>query len=222
MPNVLCNKTIRGFGGARTRTDACIEHATAKKDEVRYPLACFASQANPSCIVRATSISHQNRTCTVYFSNMARGEKAYLTAQSAYVIFENDLQEWLYVRRADTGYWDGAWGLPGGHVQPGEQIHEAAAREAFEEVGLRVDPNKLLLAYVLQRNKEDEGIEDRVDFYFKATEWSGQAENKEPHAHDAIGWHKPEAVPGEVMDFMGEAAVAITEGRRFGTFGWKK
>lgn len=24
-------------GGARTRTDACIEHVAAKKDEVRYP-----------------------------------------------------------------------------------------------------------------------------------------------------------------------------------------
>lgn len=30
------------------------------------------------------------------------------------------------------------WGTPGGHVDPGEDINEAALREVWEEVGLRV------------------------------------------------------------------------------------
>jgi hypothetical protein len=29
------------FGGVRTRTGACTEHAAAKKDEVRYPVGRF-------------------------------------------------------------------------------------------------------------------------------------------------------------------------------------
>lgn len=32
---------------------------------------------------------------------------------------------------------NGRWGLPKGHIEPGESSHEAAAREAYEEAGVR-------------------------------------------------------------------------------------
>ncbi|WP_432297337.1 NUDIX hydrolase [Rhizobium panacihumi] len=32
---------------------------------------------------------------------------------------------------------NGRWGLPKGHIEPGETSHEAAMREAFEEAGVR-------------------------------------------------------------------------------------
>lgn len=31
------------------------------------------------------------------------------------------------------------WGAPGGHIDPGEDVNEAAVREVWEEVGLRVE-----------------------------------------------------------------------------------
>lgn len=31
------------------------------------------------------------------------------------------------------------WGAPGGHIDPGEDVNEAALREVWEEVGLRVE-----------------------------------------------------------------------------------
>ncbi len=43
----------------------------------------------------------------------------------------------LLGKRLGTGFRDGQWCLPGGHVDPGERIRQAAAREAEEELGIK-------------------------------------------------------------------------------------
>lgn len=36
--------------------------------------------------------------------------------------------------------WNNKWSLPGGHIEPGEKIIEAAKRETEEEIGLKINP----------------------------------------------------------------------------------
>jgi 8-oxo-dGTP diphosphatase len=52
----------------------------------------------------------------------------------------------LLIERANPPF-AGAWALPGGFVEKGEQVHEAAPRELAEETGLRVDKLELLGVY---------------------------------------------------------------------------
>ncbi len=52
----------------------------------------------------------------------------------------------LLVRRANPPF-AGRWALPGGFVEPAEQVREAAPRELREETGLRVGSLELLGVY---------------------------------------------------------------------------
>ncbi|MCB2190383.1 MAG: NUDIX domain-containing protein [Deltaproteobacteria bacterium] len=53
----------------------------------------------------------------------------------------------LLLRRAQRDQAHGKWILPGGHVDRGEVVPEAAMREVAEETGLRVELTSLLGVY---------------------------------------------------------------------------
>jgi nucleoside triphosphatase len=57
------------------------------------------------------------------------------------VVIENAAGQILLVK---NHRWNGKWGLPGGHVEPGEGIEAAGIREAKEEVGLDVTSHGIL------------------------------------------------------------------------------
>lgn len=55
----------------------------------------------------------------------------------------NEKGEVLLQRRGGTGQ----WGFPGGAIEPGETVREAAVREIREETGLNVQVDKLIGIY---------------------------------------------------------------------------
>lgn len=64
--------------------------------------------------------------------------------EAACVYIENSKGQVVLVnRRSDPN----SFGLPGGKVDPGETSLEAAVREVFEETGLKLNPDDLLLLH---------------------------------------------------------------------------
>ncbi len=59
------------------------------------------------------------------------------------VLIENDKHELLLQKRSDNG----EWCIPGGALEPMETYEEAAKREIFEEVGIKVSELRLFGLY---------------------------------------------------------------------------
>jgi 8-oxo-dGTP diphosphatase len=75
----------------------------------------------------------------------------------------------LITRRCNTGYEDGKYNFPSGHIEEGESPLEALIRETEEEVGKRIADelreNPPELCHTSWRPKHDE-TGDRIDLYF--------------------------------------------------------
>lgn len=70
------------------------------------------------------------------------GREGKLRLGCSAIIFDQN-QKVLLTRRSDNGQWC----LPGGAMEPGENVAEACAREVWEETGLRVDVLRLIGVY---------------------------------------------------------------------------
>jgi 8-oxo-dGTP pyrophosphatase MutT (NUDIX family) len=68
-------------------------------------------------------------------------------------------------RGADALHDPGAWGYPGGDLEPGEDFRAAAVRELEEETGLVVDPARLASLGVRRFRSETCGEDDEFELF---------------------------------------------------------
>ena len=79
------------------------------------------------------------------------------------------------------------WGIPGGFMNAGEQPHEAAKREIFEEIGLEVEELQMMWMRNLYRH---------IEIIFRAKA-KGKAEVKSREIN-SLKWFKYEEMPEEM------------------------
>ncbi len=124
----------------------------------------------------------------------------------------------LLARRQHTGYMDGHYSVPAGHLDGGETVRMAAVREAQEEIGVRLDPADIVFAGVFHRQEGDE----RVDFFVHVQRWSGEPVNTEPEKCDDLRWTNLNSLPDNTIPYIRRAIENFRAGIPFEEFGWGK
>lgn len=141
---------------------------------------------------------------------------------AAHVVLLRDDQV-LLQRRYNTGYEDGRYSLPAGHVEAGESVSLATARETMEEIGVAVHPDQLQFAHVMHRYAEgpSRAALNRVDFFLCARDWTGDPTIKEADKADDLSWFPVTALPTNIVPYIRTALDAISQGQRgYSEFGW--
>lgn len=113
----------------------------------------------------------------------------------AAVLVINEHEQLLLMKRSDSG----CWGPPGGAVEPGEYVEEAARREALEETGLQIDEMTLFgvfsgpeLYYVYPNGDEVYN----VTIIYLSRDFSGQPVID--HEHTDWRWFASDEIPENI------------------------
>ena len=108
-------------------------------------------------------------------------------------------REVLLQLRRGTGYMDEHWAAAvAGHVERGETVFAAAAREAVEEVGV-TDVDVVPWCAMQRTGADGLPIDERVDYFFTATSWTGTPRIVEPEKCADLRWFNLDTLPSPVV-----------------------
>jgi 8-oxo-dGTP diphosphatase len=108
----------------------------------------------------------------------------------------------LQLRGPGASYMSGHWASgAAGHIEYGESVAAAAAREAREELGIVVDPADVTPLCAVQRTApgNPDPVEQRVDFFSTARRWAGKPAIQEPDKCTELRWCRLGALPSPVV-----------------------
>lgn len=100
----------------------------------------------------------------------------------------------LLGRRFNTGFADGLYSTPGGHLEPEESLHEGLKRESLEELGINIYDIKLKALVNVKHS-------NRVHFFFSAKS-DDEPVNKEIDKCDDLSWFDKLDLPKNTLDYV--------------------
>jgi 8-oxo-dGTP diphosphatase len=128
---------------------------------------------------------------------------------------KNDI---FLIRRFQTGWQDGNYGLPSGHLEGEERVADAACREVKEEIGVTIRTEEMKLVHVMHRIRL--GEREYIDFFFVSEKWEGEPHNAEADKCDDAKWFSLDALPQNIVPSVQAAILRYKEGVLFSEYGW--
>lgn len=123
----------------------------------------------------------------------------------------------LLSRRFQTGYEDGKYSVPAGHVEDNESLLHSTSREIREETGLVLKPKDLTLVHVMHRKSND----IRMDFFFTTNKKGLVPQNMEPHKSDDLRWFPLNKLPSNTIPYIRRAIECYRKKIFYSEFGWE-
>ena len=122
------------------------------------------------------------------------------------------------LRRFNTGYFDGSYSLPAGHVEEGEPALKAAIREAKEEVGIDIKIKDLALVHVVHWISPIPYRHERIGLFFESRKWKGKIKNAEYEKCDDLRWVKINQLPKKMVPETELALKRVAKGITYSEF----
>lgn len=126
----------------------------------------------------------------------------------------------LLGQRQNTGFADGAWHMPAGHLEADDPGARAAlVREAHEEIGVDIKPHEDTARHVhTMHHYTNEG---RLALFFEVTDWDGEVTNQEPTKCARWNWFGLDALPDPMLPYGAEALSHYRSGSGYSERGWR-
>ncbi len=119
----------------------------------------------------------------------------------------------LLLRRCNTSYQDGNYGLVSGHLEGGETAKQGIIREAYEEAGIILNPEDLEVVNIMQ-------VREYFNIFLRAEKWSGDIINKELDKCDDLAWYDLNGLPKNIVPEIKFALENDIKKLQYTEFGW--
>lgn len=134
---------------------------------------------------------------------------------SIYLIIKNSEGKILLQRRQGTKLWPGFLALPAGHVDEGEDVYEAAIREAREELSIIITKDDIIDTFAV--NRKNKSLPPYFDVYFELKSYQGEISINEPEKCSELVWADINDMPEDMIDFEATAIKNNIKGIKFST-----
>jgi len=122
----------------------------------------------------------------------------------------------LFLLRENTGYMDGYYHVPAGHLDGEEKIASALIREAKEEIGIAIEPEDIKFVHIMHNKSNNE----RVAFFFEVKKWHGYIKNMEPDKCGRLAWFPLNKLPENIVPYAKKSIEYYLKGINFSHYGW--
>lgn len=135
----------------------------------------------------------------------------------AVYLFLRKGSEILLLRRFNTGFHDGDYSVPAGHLDGDETLSDALFRETGEEIGIKLQSGDTKLVHFMHRKSTDG---ERGDFFFEARVWQGEPRNLEPNKCDDLRWFPIDNLPPNTIPYLSQGIKCYLDKINYSDFGW--
>lgn len=144
-------------------------------------------------------------------------EKNKIIPSACLILLKNN--KILLSRRYNTGYEDGKYMPPSGHVELDESFTQAIIREIKEEIGIDIKNEDLKVVHTINR-KLSSSRENWIDVFLLAKNWDGEVKNMEPEKCDDLNWFDIDNIPENTVEYIKFVIDKIKNNITYSEYGW--